>query len=156
MLDARTHTHADTSQYIAKTVSRLLWLHWFAFIFVFIHQTQTQIFIFFSMIAISLQKCTLKVQYIYIRRHKETGNSYKYDILASPSTRCIRNKNTNSVPGSLYHKMWLNNIYINKHTFNFNTVQTKCYVVMYQLITAVSFHMSTQLLLYHRQYNSRF
>jgi hypothetical protein len=45
------------------------------------------------------------VDTIDIRRHKETRNSYKYDLLASPSSRRIRNKNTHSVPSSIYHNL---------------------------------------------------
>jgi hypothetical protein len=40
---------------------------------------------------------------IDISCHNETQNSYKYDLQAPPSTRHIRNKNTNSVPSSMYH-----------------------------------------------------
>ena len=42
---------------------------------------------------------------IDIRRHKETRNSYKHDLQAPPSTRRIRDNNTNSVPSSVYHNL---------------------------------------------------
>jgi len=40
-----------------------------------------------------------------IRRHKETWNSYKYDLQARPNTRSIRNKNTNPASSSIYHNL---------------------------------------------------
>jgi len=42
---------------------------------------------------------------ILICHHKGTQNSYKYKLLAPPSTRCIRNKNINSFPNSICHKL---------------------------------------------------
>ena len=38
-----------------------------------------------------------------IRRHKEARNNYKYDLQTPSSTRSKRDKNTNSVPSSIYH-----------------------------------------------------
>ena len=40
-----------------------------------------------------------------IRCHKETRNSYKYDLQTPPSNRLIRDKNTKSVPSSMYHNL---------------------------------------------------
>jgi hypothetical protein len=51
---------------------------------------------------------------IDIRRHKETRNRFKYDLLALPSTWRIRDKNTNSVLSSIHHNLWLKTIQIYK------------------------------------------
>jgi hypothetical protein len=71
---------------------------------------------------------------IDIRRHKRTRNSYKYDLQAPPSTRCIRNKNTNSLPSSMYHNAasYVTKDNLRIYFFNFNTVPTKRCVIMYQ------------------------
>jgi len=50
-----------------------------------------------------LKKTTIYTEdTIDIRRHKETRNSYKYDLQAPPSIRPIRD-NTNSLLKSIYH-----------------------------------------------------
>jgi hypothetical protein len=70
---------------------------------------------------------------IDIRRHKAKRNSYKYNLQTPPNTRPIWDSNTDSVPSSLYHNLWLKTI--NKYIyilFNFNTVQIKWYVIIYQ------------------------
>ena len=66
---------------------------------------------------------------IDIRLHKETRNSCKHDLQAPLSTARIRDKNRNSVPTNIHQNLWLKAIYI---VCNFNTVQTKCYNIMYQ------------------------
>jgi hypothetical protein len=105
---------------------------------------------------------------IDIRRYKGTRNSYKYDLLAPPSTRRIRNENTKSVLSSTYHNLWLETIYIYIYmcvclcvcvcvcSFLILT-QAKLSVML--LCININFHFFVDLhttLLYHRQYNSRF
>jgi hypothetical protein len=90
-----------------------------------------------------------------IRRHKETRNSYKYDLLAPTCTWHIRDENTISVLSSISNNLWLKTIYIYIYIyiytyFNFNTVQPKWYV---SLLISITFQLFTQLLLYHRRYN---
>ena len=69
------------------------------------------------MVAIILYK-----HYLYtedtrdIRHHKETRNSYKYDLQAPPSTQRIRNKNTKSTPSSVYHN-FVTKDYMHKYFF---------------------------------------
>jgi len=71
---------------------------------------------------------------IDIRRHKEARNSYKYEyvLLASPSTQRIRNKNTNSVPSSIYHNLWLKTIYIYIYIYIYICA---CVCVYYLILT---------------------
>jgi len=90
-----------------------------------------------------------------IRHHKETRNSYKYDLQAPPSIRHIRNKNTKSTPSSIYHNLWLKTIYI--YTFFLILTQSKISVI--SLCINCNFNFISYLhtsLLHHRQYNSRF
>ena len=50
--------------------------------------------------------------------------------------------NTNSVPSNIHNNLWLKRIYIYIHTFNCNTVQTKCHVIMCQFYFQFTFKWS--------------
>jgi hypothetical protein len=67
---------------------------------------------------------------VHICHHKATQNSYKYKLLAPPSTQRIRNKNTNSVPNSVCHILWLKMKYMYVYIHFLILTQSKLSVML--------------------------
>jgi hypothetical protein len=76
---------------------------------------------------------------IDIRRHKERRNSHKYDLQPPPSTRSKRDKNTNSVPCSIYHNFRL------KITYTYFLILTQSNLSDMLLCTNFNFNLISDL-----------